>query len=90
MAWKLSHLPHARRVIGRLKTGGKCRNCGRSEKLWVTSLAVDADNNVVVFNRGEHPVIVFDSEGKFVRAERVKAYFGIHTQLRSVLMVPIG
>ena len=45
---------------------------GQMPELWslreATSLAVDADNNVVVFNRGEHPVIVFDSEGKFVRA----------------------
>ena len=45
---------------------------GQMLELWslreATSLAVDADNNVVVFNRGEHPVIVFDSEGKFVRA----------------------
>ncbi len=33
-----------------------------------TSVAVDAKDNVHVFNRGEHPVIVFDREGKFLRS----------------------
>jgi DNA-binding beta-propeller fold protein YncE len=32
------------------------------------SVAVDSRDNVYVFNRGEHPVVVFDSEGKFLRS----------------------
>ena len=31
-----------------------------------TAVAVDSKDNVFVFNRGGHPVIVFDSEGTFV------------------------
>jgi DNA-binding beta-propeller fold protein YncE len=33
-----------------------------------TSVGVDAKDNVYVFNRGEHPVIVFDRDGKFLRS----------------------
>lgn len=33
-----------------------------------TAVAVDSKDNVFVFNRGGHPVIVFDSEGKFLRS----------------------
>ena len=33
-----------------------------------TSVAVDAKDNVWVFNRGEHPVIVFDRNGTFLRS----------------------
>lgn len=33
-----------------------------------TSVAVDDRDNVWVFNRGEHPVIVFDRAGKFLRS----------------------
>jgi len=33
-----------------------------------TSVAVDGSDNVWVFNRGPHPVIVFDRDGKFLRA----------------------
>src|SRR5437899_3134057 len=33
-----------------------------------TSVAVDARDDVYVFNRGEHPVIVFDREVKFLRS----------------------
>jgi len=33
-----------------------------------TSVAVDASDNVYVFNRGTHPVIVFDREGRFLRS----------------------
>jgi DNA-binding beta-propeller fold protein YncE len=32
-----------------------------------TSVAVDADDDVYVFNRGQHPVIVFDRAGRFKR-----------------------
>ncbi|HEY3067235.1 MAG TPA: peptidyl-alpha-hydroxyglycine alpha-amidating lyase family protein [Methylomirabilota bacterium] len=33
-----------------------------------TSVAVDASDNVYVFNRGAHPVIVFDRDGVFLRS----------------------
>ena len=33
-----------------------------------TAVAVDSKDNVYVFNRGGHPVIVFDQEGKFLRS----------------------
>src|SRR5439155_4097361 len=33
-----------------------------------TSVGVDARDNVHVFNRGEHPVIVFDRQGTFLRS----------------------
>ena len=32
-----------------------------------TSVAVDAHDDVYVFNRGKHPVIVFDRAGRFKR-----------------------
>ena len=45
---------------------------GRLPDTWsfveATSVAVDGRDNVYVFNRGAHPVIVFDREGKFLRA----------------------
>src|SRR5260370_1150848 len=45
---------------------------GRLPDTWsfveATSVAVDGRDNVYVFNRGGHPVIVFDREGTFVRA----------------------
>ena len=34
----------------------------------VAGVATDSRDNVYVFNRGEHPVIVFDSEGNFLDA----------------------
>src|SRR5213078_2671689 len=34
----------------------------------VGAVGVDAKDNVYVFNRGEHPVIVFDREGTFLRS----------------------
>lgn len=33
-----------------------------------TSVAVDSKDRVYVYNRGEHPVIVFDREGNFLRS----------------------
>ena len=33
-----------------------------------TAVAVDSRDNVYVFNRGGHPVIVFDNEGNFLRS----------------------
>ena len=34
----------------------------------VTGVAVDSKDNLYVFNRGEHPIIVFDREGNFLRS----------------------
>ena len=34
----------------------------------VAGVAVDSRDRVYVFNRGEHPVIVFDKEGRFLDA----------------------
>ena len=34
----------------------------------VGALGVDARDNVYVFNRGEHPMMVFDRDGKFLRS----------------------
>ncbi len=34
----------------------------------VAGLASDSQGNVYVYNRGEHPVIVFDRDGKFLRS----------------------
>ena len=31
----------------------------------VSDVAVDSQDRVYVFNRGEHPVIVFDRDGRF-------------------------
>ena len=45
---------------------------GRLPEGWsfveATSVAVDSKDNVWVFNRGQHPVIVFDRDGKFLRS----------------------
>src|SRR5712692_10726595 len=45
---------------------------GRLPEGWsyveATSVAIDAKDNVIVFNRGQHPVIVLDREGKFLRS----------------------
>jgi hypothetical protein len=34
----------------------------------VASVAVDSKDRVYVFNRGAHPMIVFDSGGNFIRS----------------------
>jgi DNA-binding beta-propeller fold protein YncE len=34
----------------------------------VAAVAVDAKDNVYVFNRGDHPMIVFDSKGNFIKS----------------------
>lgn len=34
----------------------------------VSGVAVDAQDNVYTFTRGEHPVVVFDKDGKFLRS----------------------
>ena len=35
----------------------------------VGAVGVDKQDNVYVFNRGEHPMMVFDREGNFLRVE---------------------
>ena len=45
---------------------GGCRTAGRSMK--VAAVGVDRNDNVYVFNRGEHPMIVFDRDGNFLRS----------------------
>src|SRR2546422_730199 len=47
---------------GRLPEGGSY--------VEATSVAVDGADNVYVFNRGAHPVIVFDRDGNFLRSWR--------------------
>jgi hypothetical protein len=34
----------------------------------VGAVGVDAKDNVYVFNRGDHPIMVFDREGNFLRS----------------------
>ena len=45
---------------------------GRLPEGWgfkeVGGVGADAKDNVYVFNRGEHPMIVFDREGNFLRS----------------------
>src|SRR5579875_381494 len=38
----------------------------------VAAVGVDKNDNVYVFNRGEHPVMVFDREGNFLRPWRAQ------------------
>ena len=45
---------------GRLPEGWSYKECA--------GVGVDASDNVYVFNRGEHPMIVFDREGNFLRS----------------------
>ncbi len=34
----------------------------------IGGVGVDSNDNVYVFNRGEHPMIVFDRDGNFLRS----------------------
>ena len=38
----------------------------------VAGVAVDSCDRVYVFNRGKHPMIVFDKEGRFLISEDLK------------------
>jgi DNA-binding beta-propeller fold protein YncE len=49
-----------------------------------SSVAVDAQDNIYVFCRGEYPVIVFDREGNFLRAWGK----GMFTRAHSVIIGP--
>src|ERR1700732_4978419 len=64
-------------VAAELKTGpnlphGVVENWAQLPKGWnfgeVSGVDVDRNDNVWVFNRGPHPVIEFDKNGKFVQA----------------------
>ncbi len=44
----------------------------------VADVAVDGDDNVYVFNRGEHPMIVFDRKGNFKKAWGEKTFSRAH------------
>ena len=48
------------------RTGRNCRTAGRSRRS--AAVGVDNNDNVYVFNRGEHPMMVFDREGNFLRS----------------------
>ena len=44
----------------------------------VASVAVDSKDRVYVFNRGAHPMIVFDRDGNFIKSWG-EGLFGAHT-----------
>ncbi len=43
-----------------------------------TAVAVDSKDNVYVFNRGGHPIIVYDREGNFLRSWGESVFNGVH------------
>src|ERR1700757_4330525 len=50
-----------------LSISGKCR-LGQAAFKEVGGVGVDTRDNVYVFNRGDHPMIVFDRNGNFLRS----------------------
>src|SRR6202047_1133190 len=44
----------------KLPSGWSCKEVG--------AVGCDKNDNVYVFNRGEHPMMVFDRDGKFLRS----------------------
>jgi hypothetical protein len=52
--------PAGRWPYGRIPPGWSFKEIG--------GVGVDRNDNVFVFNRGEHPMIVFDREGNFLRS----------------------
>src|ERR1700759_3641936 len=52
----------------------------------VAAVGVDAQDNVYVFNRGEHPMIVFDRTGRFLRSWGE----GVFTRPHGVQILPDG
>ena len=48
------------------RTGQSCRTAGTLTD--VASVAVDSKDRIYVFNRGDHPMIVFDREGNFIKS----------------------
>ena len=54
----------------------------------VASVAVDSRNRVFVFNRGEHPMIVFDADGNFLSSWGEGTFpraHGLHIDANDVL-----
>jgi hypothetical protein len=54
----------------------------------VAAVAVDSKNRVYVFNRGEHPMIVFDSDGNFLSSwgeGRFPHAHGLHIDANDIL-----
>src|SRR5579862_5822167 len=50
----------------------------------VAAVAVDSKDRVYVFNRGEHPMMVFDRDGNFLRSWGV----GVFTRPHGIHMAP--
>jgi sugar lactone lactonase YvrE len=73
-------MPGATVLHGNAVGGGHCRDFGyKPDDGWaklppgwgwreVAAVATDRSDHVFVFNRGEHPVILFDRDGKFLSA----------------------
>ena len=54
----------------------------------VAAVAVDSRDQVYVFNRGEHPMIVFDRDGNFLRSWGEGSYpraHGLHIDANDIL-----
>src|SRR6202022_1680845 len=54
----------------------------------VAAVAVDSKDQVYVFNRGEHPMMVFDRDGNFLRAWGEGMYpraHGLHIDANDIL-----
>ena len=59
----------------------------------VAGVACDSRDRVYVFNRGEHPIIVFDKEGRFLTAWGEPLLFGpgsIHAAHTADEFVPVN
>ena len=63
---------------GKLPDGYSFKECA--------AVGCDADDNVYVFNRGEHPMIVFDAEGNFLRSWGE----GLYPRAHGITMSPDG
>ena len=48
----------------------------------VAGVIADANDNVYVFNRGPHPMIVFDKDGNFIKSWGEDVLFGRMERLR--------
>src|SRR5262245_44259330 len=75
MGWIMTMWQYKPSLIARRRVAMQYRpvvGWGRLPESWsfveATSVAVDVADNVYVFNRGLHPVIVFDRSGKFLRS----------------------
>ena len=68
--WFRVRLSHPVREVRQVTRYSVVADWGKLPSGWsyyeATSVAVDSQDRVYVFNRGEHPVIVFDHEGNFI------------------------